>query len=221
VFNNLDALNLSTATTPTYFGSPTPFTINAFFDTSSPDLAPAPPGQNPFNGFRAYAPSTISITIAGQTFTMQSISTNPTAGASIAIFDQNSFTPGRYAVGILQQPPQDGAGIIGDFSDASPNVTVNTLTRTTVFSDFTGVGYSSGVCLQGPSNKCMLNAITPFTLTDSSHQTWLLTLGHYEQHYVNGPDAGAPGLTGPANSAELVAIPEPAAVGLVGAAILL
>lgn len=148
-FNNQDALNPASQSAPSYFTGATPFTIRAFFDTASPNLAPAsPPAPLPFAGFRAYSPSLLTIDVENQTDTFDTFTTNPAAGATVAIFDLKSFTPGRYAVGILQQPPQDGAGIIGDFSGASPDFTANALVATT-FTGYNGVGYSSGVCLQG------------------------------------------------------------------------
>jgi hypothetical protein len=219
-FNNQDALNLASQSSPTYFTGNTPFTINAWFDTSSPNLAPPLPAPTPFAGFRAYSPSLATITIGNQTYTMDTFTTNPTAGVTVAIFDQNSFTPGRYAVGILQQPPQDGAGIIGDFSGASPDFTVDTLTATTTFTGYNGVGYGSGVCLQGTGGNCQLNAVTPFVLHSSTNQTWALTLGNYEEAYPGGSDVGLGGrIPGPLNQAQLVATPEPATLGVVGAAL--
>src|SRR5689334_16487820 len=109
-FNNQDALNLASQSTPTFFPSDTPFTIHAWFDANSPNLAPpSPPAPPPFAGFRAYSPSLATIDVSGQTYTIENFNTNPTAGVTVAIFDKNTFMPGRYAVGILQQPPQDGA----------------------------------------------------------------------------------------------------------------
>ena len=218
VFNNQDALNLASQSTPTNFTVDTAFTIRAFFDTSSPDLAPAVP-NSPFVGFRAYAPSVATIDIGGITYTMDSFTTNPTAGVTVAIFDQNSFTPGRYAVGILQQPPQDGAGIVGDFSGASPNFTVSTLTSSVTYTGYNGVGYSSGVCLQGAAPNCQLTAVTPFVL-HNANQTFALTLGNYEEAYAGGSDVGNPGrIPGALNSAQLVATPEPGTLGAVGLAL--
>jgi hypothetical protein len=216
-FNNLDALNLASQSTPTYFTGQTAFTIRASFDTSSPNLAPAVP-NSPFVGFRAYAPSVATINIGGTTYTMDTITTNATAGVTVAIFDQNSFTPGRYGIGILQQPPQDGAGIIADFSGASPDFAVNTLSATTTFTGYNGVGYGSGVCLQGAPPNCLQNAVTPFVL-HSGNQTFALTLGNYEEAYPGGVDAGLRPLTGPLNSAQLVATPEPGTLGAVGLAL--
>jgi hypothetical protein len=220
VFSTQNALNLASQSTPTFFTTPTPFTIRALFDTSSPNLAPpSPPAPPPFAGFRAYSPSVATIDVGGQTYTIENFDTNPTAGLTVAIFDQNSFTPGRYAIGILQQPPQDGAGIVGDFSGASPDFTANALVATT-FTGYNGVGYGSGVCLQGTGGNCQQNAITPFVLHDSSNQTWALTLGNYDEVYPGGADAGSGGPTGPLNQAELVATPEPATLGIAGTALL-
>lgn len=213
-FNNQDALNLASQSTPSFFTAETAFTIRAFFDTSSPNLAPPVP-NSPFVGFRAYAPTLATIDIGGVTYTMDTFTANPTAGVTVAIFDQNSFTPGRYAVGILQQPPQDGAGIIGDFSGASPSFTVNTLTSSTTFTGYNGVGYGSGVCVQGAAPNCQQNAVTPFVL-HSANQTFALTLGNYDEAYPGGADAGLRPLSGPLNSAQLVATPEPGTLGAVG-----
>ncbi|MFL6415202.1 MAG: PEP-CTERM sorting domain-containing protein [Bryobacteraceae bacterium] len=218
-FNNQDALNLASQSAPTFFTGQTAFAIRASFDTSSPNLAPAVP-NSPFVGFRAYAPSVATIDIGGITYTMDTITTNATAGVTVAIFDQNSFTPGRYAVGILQQPPQDGAGIIGDFSGASPSFTVNTLTATTMFTGYNGVGYGSGVCLQGSGANCQAFAITPFVLHNGTNQSFALTLGNYNEVYAGGSDLARPGaIPGPLNQAQLVATPEPGTLGFIGVAL--
>jgi hypothetical protein len=218
-FNTQDALNPASQSSPTFFSSATPFTIHAWFDTNSPNLAPpSPPAPPPFAGFRAYSPSMATIEVSGQTYTIENFNTNPTAGVTVAIFDNNSFTPGRYGVGILQQPPQDGAGIIGDFSGASPAYTANALTPTT-FTGYNGVGYGSGVCLQGTGGNCQQNAITPFVLHDSSNQSWALTLGNYEEVYPGGADAGSGGPAGPLNEAQLLATPEPGTFAAAGAAL--
>jgi len=215
VFNSQDALNLASQSPPTFFSSDTPFTIHAWFDTSSPNLAPpSPPAPPPFAGFRAYSPSLATIDVNGQTYTIENFTTNPTAGLTVAIFDRNSFNPGRYGIGILQQPPQDGAGIIADFSGASPDFTANSLVPTT-YTGYNGVGYGSGVCLQGTGGNCQLNAVTPFVLHDSMNRTWALTLGNYEEVYPGGADAGT-GTPGPLNQAQLVATPEPGASAIVG-----
>lgn len=221
-FNNQDALNVASQSSPTFFTSETPFTIRAWFDTNSPNLAPpSPPAPPPFAGFRAYSPSSAMIDVNGQTYTIENFEANPTAGLTVAIFDNSSFTPGRYAIGILQQPPQDGAGIVGDFSGASPDFTADALVATT-FTGYNGVGYASGVCLVGTGGACQTAAVTPFVLHNSAGQTWALTLGNYEEAYPAGADAGAPGrLAGPLNQAQLVAVPEPGTFAIAGAAVAL
>lgn len=211
-FNTQDALNLASQSNPTHFTGSTAFTIHAWFDTSSPNLAPtSPPAPPPFAGFRAYSPSVATIDIGNQSYSIENFNTNPTAGLTVAIFDNNSFTPGRYAIGILQQPPLDGAGIIGDFAGASPDFTADALTATT-FTGYNGVGYGSGVCLQGTGGDCQLNAVTPFVLHDGN-QTWALTLGNYDEVYPGGldPVVGDPG---PLNEAELLATPEPSTLAI-------
>lgn len=203
----------------TAFTAATPFTINAWFDTSSPNLAPpSPPAPPPFAGFRAFDPTLATITIAGTTYTMETISTNPTAGVTVAIFDNNSFTPGRYGVGILQQPPLDGAGIIGDFSGASPDYTADNIVPT-VYTGYNGVGYGSGVCINGSGANCQLAAITPFVLHDSSNNEFLLTLGNYEEAYAGGQDAQSGDPLGPLNTARLVGVPEPATLAFAALAL--
>jgi hypothetical protein len=217
VFNSQDSLAPASGSGGS-FTTPTAFTINAFFDTNSPNLAPSAPAPSPFAGFRAFNPILATITIGGTTYTMDTISTNPTAGVTVAIFDNNSFTPGRYAVGILQEPPQDGAGIIGDFSGASPAYTASNIVPT-VFTGYNGVGYASGVCLVGTGGNCQQAAVTPFVLHNSANAAFLLTLGNYEETYPGGQDAGDAGLTGPLNAARLVAVPEPATLGFAALAL--
>ncbi len=213
-FNNLDALNLASQSTPTFFTGNTPFTLTASFDTSSPNLAPSsPPAPPPFGGFRAYAPSLVQLTVGGTTFTVDSIATNPLAGVAVAVFDRNSFTPNRYGIGILQVPPQDGAGIVGDFAGASPDFTVNAITSTT-FTNYYGVGHGSGVCIQGTGDNCQLNAVTPLVLHDSANRTFSLTLGNYDEDYPVLHDPA--NRLGPLNTARLVATPEPATFAMAG-----
>ena len=216
VFNTRNALNPASQSSPSYFTAATPFTVNAWFDTSSPNLAPSsPPAPPPFAGFRAYAPSLAIIAIGGKTYSIDTITTNPVAGITVAIFDQHSFTPGHYAIGILQEPPKDGAGIIGDFLGASPGFTAADITPT-VFTGYFGVGYGSGVCLEGTGGDCKLNAITPLVLHDSAGGVFDLTLGNYDEDYPVIHDPSSPNLLGPLNSAELVPTPEPGTCTLAG-----
>jgi len=219
-FNTLDALNPASQSSPTFFTATTPFTINAFFDTNSPNLAPpSPPAPPPFAGFRAYAPSVATITIAGTTYGIDTIANNPTAGITVAVFDNNSFTPGRYGVGILQQPPQDGAGIVADFTGASPNYSATNI-GPTIYTGFYGVGYGSGVCLEGIPGACSVNAVTPLIL-HSGANTFALTLGNYSEDSPAVHDPTTGNLVGPLNSVSLVAVPEPGTLALGSASFLL
>lgn len=215
-FNSQEALNLSSAPNPTYFSGPTPFTIHARFDDASPNLAPTFGG--PFTGFRAYAPSSATIDIAGTRYSIETILANPSAGVTVAIFDQNSFVPGRYGVGLIADPVNDGAGIVGDFTSASPAFTVAALSPV-VFTDYYGVGHGSGVCVSGTPPACP-HVVTPWVLRDSGNAAWSLSLGNFEEDY---PVAHTPGATvGPLNTAQIVAasveVPEPPtyAVVLIG-----
>lgn len=214
VFNSQDALNLASHSTPTFFSSPTPFTIQARFDTSSPNLAPTFGG--PFDGFRAYQPSTATLTIGSSTY---SFDTSLATGITVAIFDSNSFTPGRYGIGILVDPVNDGAGIIGDFAGASPDFSASLIVPT-VFTGYYGVGYGSGVCIMGTGGDCALNAVSPIGLRNSSNQLYSLTLGNYDEDYPEVHDPDVPAAVGPLNSATLSAVPEPATWGLAGAGFL-
>lgn len=213
-FNTQEGLNPASTAAPTTFTVATPFTIRAFFDDSTPNLAP--PFGGPFNGFRAYAPSSATIDIDGIRYSIETASSNPLAGVAVAVFDQNSFTPGRYGVGLIADPLHDGPGIVGDFLSASPDFTVAALTPTT-FIDFYGVGHGSGVCLSGSPPACP-HAVTPWVLHDASAAAWNLTLGNFDEDY---PVAHTPGASiGPLNTAQLLAaptllaVPEPSSDGL-------
>lgn len=210
VFNGQSGLNPISQSAPTYFSVDTPFTINAWFDSNGVNYAPpSPPAPPPFAGFRAYAPSIANITIGSSTYSIDTITTNPNAGITVAIFDQTSFTPGRYGIGILARPVQDGAGIVGDWQSASTDFTAGALTST-VLQNYMGVGYSSGVCLSGQSGpSCQQHAITPLVLHDGFNTTLALTLGNFEQDYPTLHTPTSLASVGPLNEAALVATPEP------------
>lgn len=196
-FTTAEALNPANSPSPIYFAGTNPFKINARFDDSSPNLAPSPPlpPPNPFDGFRAYAPSSMTLEAAGMVFNVSSAD-NP--GLSVSIFDQNSFFPGFYGVGIIVDAVQDGAGIIGDFGSASPNFSVGALVPTE-FTEYRGVGHSSGACSSGTPPNCP-HLVTPIVLRDASNTAWNLTLANYA---MDPPDQ-------PVNMARIVAVPEPA-----------
>jgi hypothetical protein len=204
-FRNDEALNLATDAKPTFFKDWTPFTIHAWFDDSSPNLAPpSPPFPPPFSGFRAYAPSSTTIDIAGKRYTIENILANPKAGVTVAIFDRKSFDPDHYAVGLLADPFGDGAGIVGDFLSASPDFVASAI-KPTVFGDFFGVGHASGVCSSGSPPECP-HEVTPLVLHDANDVTWNLTLGNFEVDYPVAHTEGAS--VGPLNTAQIVAVPE-------------
>ncbi len=195
-----EALNLKSDSDPTYFTEATSFSLWARFDDASPNMAPpSPPFPPPFAGFRAYAPISMSIDVAGMHFSV-SDADNPLL--SVSIFDQNSFIPGRYAIGFIVDPATDGAGIVGDFKSASPDFVVSDLKPTT-FGDFAGSGHSSGTCISGMPPNCPHN-VTPLVLRDAGNAAWNLTLASYEQDY---PDQGL-------NTAVLSAVPEPSTTAL-------
>lgn len=200
-FGTAEALNLQSDSSPTYFDQATSFSMMARFDDASPNLAPpSPPAPPPFAGFRAYAPISMSIDVAGMHFTVNDTD-NPLL--SVSIFDQNSFRPGRYAAGFIVDPGTDGAGIVGDFKSASPDFVVSDLKPTT-FGDFVGAGHSSGTCSSGMPPNCPHN-VTPVVLRDAGNVAWNLTLAFYEQDY---PQEGL-------NTAVLSAVPEPSTYALI------
>jgi hypothetical protein len=139
-FNTTESLNLASASGRTFFSGTTPFTITAFYDDSSPNVLPP---AFPFLGFHAYVPTLATIQIGGTTYTIETAATNATAGVTVSIFDRSQiFNPGRYGIGLIANVLSDGAGIVGDFSGASPEFTVGALTPTT-FTDYFGVGHGS------------------------------------------------------------------------------
>jgi hypothetical protein len=210
-FNTTESLNLASAASRTFFGGTTPFTINAFFDDSSPNVLPPNP---PFLGFHAYVPSSATIRIGNTTYNIDTAATNPTAGVTVSIFDTTQiFNPGRYGIGLIANVLADGAGIVGDFASAAPNFSVNALTPTT-FTDYFGVGHGSGPCASGNPPACP-HVDTPWVLRDAANVAWSLTLGNYEEDYPALHPGSAATAVGPLNTAVLVsAVPEPATVGL-------
>ena len=208
-FDTDEALTPASAASPNFFASPTSFTVRALFDTSSPNLAPAFGG--PFNGFRAYAPTSATITIGGASYSIQTALENPQTGVAVAIFDQNSFTPGRYGIGLFVDPVGDGAGFVGDFGGASPPFTVSSLVPT-VFEEFFGVGHSPGPCSSGAPPVCP-KIVTPWILRDASGTAYDLTFADYFADYLTVTAPGA--RLGPLNTAQLVAVPEPSSFALV------
>lgn len=193
VFNATDLLTPSGGTASAFF-NPTPFIATAVFSNSSPNLAPPI-----FPGFVAYSPISATLNVDGKIFNFATYTQNPTAGITVAVFDQNTpFGPGHYAAGFLQNPTQDGAGFIGDWLSATPGFSAAHLVPT-VFTDYVGVGYGSGV---DPHNGNP-PAVTPIPLTNSSGHSYSLTLGNYDENFSQG---------GIQNTANIQAVPEASSV---------
>jgi hypothetical protein len=97
---------------------------NAVFDTSSPNLV----ASKPWPGFVAYEPTSLTLTVGGNTYQVQPYnavqsSTGGPNGLAVAIFDYTTpfgnpagETPGttpygnHVSVGLIQDPFHDGAG---------------------------------------------------------------------------------------------------------------
>jgi hypothetical protein len=190
-----------------------PFTMKGIFDSSSPNLIAAlPPPLN--GGWVDFAPLSVTLTVGGTTYSVATYdgSMAPTGGPglTVAIFDPMTiFGPGHYAAGFIQNPLQDGAGIVGDFQSATPGYTAPNVVATT-YADYFGVGFGSGVCTGGPGSGVGC-ATTPIPLNDGLFQ---LTLGTYD---LENPSNGVPifPVPTPPNfqndnffSASLTAVPE-------------
>ena len=83
---------------------------------------------------------------------MQPFDATHGAGVSVAIFDATTpfGPPGHYAVGLIQNPLADGAGIVADYLGATPAFTLASGgVVPTTFTGYVGVGVSSGVCTAG------------------------------------------------------------------------
>jgi hypothetical protein len=185
------------------------FTLTGIFNTATGTLLPPPPF--PSMGFVAYAPSSVTLTVGGTTYGVETFGESIATGLSVAIFDQTQvFGTGHYAAGFIQNPIPDGAGIVGDFQTASPDYLVTDLVPTTYGSYF-GVGFGSGICTGGPGSG-MGCATTPIPLDGGAFE---LALGTYDlENPSNGvplnPDGSPPNYAnGNFFSASLTAVPEP------------
>lgn len=192
--------------TTTALAGPSPFTLTAFFDTRSPNLAA--PVHVP--GFVAYTPTSLWLTLAGRTYAIQGFDAMHPAGVSVAIFDATTpfGPPGRYGVGLISDPLADGAGFVADYAGATPPFTVASGgVVPTTFTGYSGVGVSGGVCIVGSGGECQEHAVSPIPLTWSG-QAFALVLGNYSEDA--GPDA-------PTYTARISAVPEPSTLALLAA----
>jgi hypothetical protein len=199
------------AATP--LGTPSPFTLTALFDTRSPNLV----APIPVPGFRAYTPISAQLTLGARTYDLQGFGAATPLGISVSIFDPaQPFNPGSYAVGIIQDPLADGSGFVAAFRGASPAFTLGaTGVVPATFTEYYGVGVSSGVCLVGaPGPNCQQFAVTPIPMTWNG-QAFGLRLANYEEDFAPGRTAWT------ARIVEAPAVvPEPTTVALVGAGVL-
>jgi hypothetical protein len=199
-------------TTP--FTGVTPFTLEAYFDVSSPNLV----APIPVPGFVAYRPTSIQLTVGGRTYAMQSYDAANPLGVAVAIFDNTTpfGPPNRYGVGIIQDPLADGSGFVADYGGASPAFAIgSTGIIPTTFTQYYGVGVTSGVCTVGnPGAGCQQFAVTPIPMTWQG-QSFALSLGSYEEDLAPG---GTP-FTARIVAAPAQVVPEPATVALVGAGV--
>lgn len=164
-------------------GAPTltanePFTLTARFDSS--DVVFNIPGSSnvPGTGFSAYAPQWVTLSIGGQTYSVQIYGQNPTTGLTVSLFDKTNIFGGsanHVAAGFIQDPSADGAGIVGDWLNSTPNLFLPTLANTQWTAsvpppgmppgtppDYFGVGFASGPCptpgyFANSSGICALN----------------------------------------------------------------
>ena len=186
-----------------------PFTMTGIFDTSTGSLLPPPSTGFPSSGWVDYAPLSVTLKVGGSTYSVAtydgSIPVTGGPGLTVAIFDDTTiFSPApppfsHFAAGFIQNPIQDGAGIVGDWTDLSPGYTIpNLVTTTYPASDFYGVGFGSGPCPHpppGPGGVCEppgdVNTVVPIPLDGGAY--WL-TLGTYDlnnpSNYLNDPGNG-------------------------------
>lgn len=205
----------------------TPFTETASFDTSTPNLLSYIPGS------AAYVPSQAAIAINGTTYQITPFSAANPYGVAVAIFDQTSPFPvsPEYGVGLIGNPILDGAGILADFTNASPNFTVNQLVNATFAgSDYVGSGEVSGVCTDGVAicnnpNVYHNNSVQPFPLTSNGVQsslTFPVILTLTNAAHVNDPNAPPPTATyaniiiNTVSTASLTDVPEPSSWLMLG-----
>ena len=152
--------------TQTPFADATSYSFTGQFNTSTTNFMAGSPFEP---GFVAYSPTWLNLTVGGKTYSVEPYSAPPPAftggnlsgpaGFTVAIYDYTTpfgnthggttETPGNtpnqnhISIGLLQDPPADGAGIMQDWLGSSPTFTSNNLVSTT-FTGAYGVGYGSG-----------------------------------------------------------------------------
>lgn len=118
-----------------------PFTLTALFDTF--DVVFSLPG------FNAYAPTATTLTVGGQSFSVETYGQSLTSGLTVAIVDNTGMfgPPGHVGAGFIANPSADGAGIVGDWTVSSPSFTLpNLVSAQYTTGNYFGVGSGSGPC---------------------------------------------------------------------------
>lgn len=190
-----------TGGTVTHFAAPTPFTITGQFDnTSSNEVASL---NRP--GFAAYRMTNVTFNIAGVTYTVPS-----TVDLAAAIFDRSSgygSPTGHYGLGVLHNGTSDTGFSVGDFSSASTDFTIATLTDT-VMSGYNGAGFGDRLSAFRFGENA---AVDNIELIDPNNVSY--TLGVYFSYQPALYDAQGNLMT---SSAQIV--PEPASMAMLGLA---
>ncbi len=144
---------------------------------------------------------------------------SPSTGFAVDVFDQSQpFGHNHYAVGVNQDPMNDGAGIVGDWLKATPDYTVASTPRplplpspplasNTTYSEFFGVGFGSGTCSSPGVPPCIT---TPIPLDGGAKFLYLGTYDLTSTPYINDPES-PPGAfpTDLIFTATLTVVPEP------------
>lgn len=220
-------------------GAPTltanePFTMTAVFLDSNVVTT-----LFPGSGTAFYAPQWVTLSIPGNTYNVETYSQDSTSGLTVALFDKsNAFggDPGQLdnhvAAGFVANPLADGAGIVGDWFNSTPNFLLPTLVNTQwTTTNYFGAGFASGPCptagyYANSSGICALNgsdagpleanSVVPIPLNGGLLD---LTLGlsTYNTYDLNNayninyppPPGGWPNLNPNLFTASLTAVPEP------------
>jgi hypothetical protein len=198
-------IGLASAPGPTPFSGPTAFRFTAIFDNASRNLV----APLPFPGFVAYAPSRAEMTIGNATYQVESFSAATPLGVGVSIFDpRQPFFTGKYAAGFISDPLGDRAGMVADYSGATPGFLVPTLTSTT-FTGYNGVGVTSGKCLTNcppaPPAGPPTYEVTPIHMTMGGND-YRLYLGNYLDEATSDGRFTF--------RAQILAIPEPGTLAL-------